>query len=161
MLDLVGMGSNLYNSESVDRVSNAFYTSTKQPTARVLMGRPRTASNILEARGAFAINPQRRRPAEPIVTDAFPTSPPDHLSDDERACWLDVVGICPAGVLTGADTLAAEVVAVLLAEFRVKRAEMSAANLGRLTMMMGKLGLEPSGRASLVASRAINPFGDV
>ena len=114
------------------------------------MGRPRTASNILEARGRFAHDPQRRRPNEPKPKGKFPKKAPAHLAPDEIECWKQLAKTVPAGVLTAADILAVEVTAVLLAEFRRSGAEMSAAHLTRMTTLMGRLGLDPSGRASLV-----------
>lgn len=115
------------------------------------MARPRTATNILEARGAFKNHPGRgkERVNEPTTNIQFPKSAPKHLSAKEKACWREVVSITPAGVLTGADVLIVEVIAILLAEFRESKAEFQTARLTRLTCEMGKIGLTPSSRAGL------------
>jgi len=126
------------------------------------MARPRTATNILDARGAFKKNPNRKRTGEPTVDRPFRKSAPRQLTDEQKICWKEIVKACPAGVLTAADHLIVEVVAVLLAEFRRSGAEMSAAHLNRMTTQMGRLGLDPSGRASLTVDRPkANEFDDV
>ncbi len=117
------------------------------------MARPRTATNILEARGSFKKDPQRKRENEPIVSDPFPKSAPTHLNADQKKCWKEIVKIAPAAVLTAADVVVVEVIAVLLAEFRADSAKFPTARLTRLTSEMGKIGLTPSGRASLVVAK--------
>lgn len=126
------------------------------------MARPRTATNILEARGAFRANPARRRPAEPKPAGSFPSRPPPRLGADVRACWREIVSTAPAGVLTSADALFVELVATLLAEFRADPHGMPTSRLTRLSAEMHKLGLNPSGRASLTVERPVaNAFDDV
>ena len=126
------------------------------------MGRPRTATNILEARGAFKNHSERKRPNEPIPASAFPKRPPRHLTENERKCWREIVKLVPAGVLTSADTIAVEILSTLLVEFRAERAAMSTQKLLRMTALMSKLGLDPSGRASLSVDKPeANPFDEV
>ena len=43
-----------------------------------------------------------------------------------------------------------EIIATLFAEFRIKGANMLAAHLTRMQAMMGRIGLDPAGRAGLV-----------
>lgn len=117
------------------------------------MGKPRTATNILESKGAFKKNPNRKRPNEPKVTNPFPTSAPEQLSDEQVACWNEIVSIAPAGVLTGADTIIVEIGACLLAEFREKQGAIDTARITRLTTELGKLGLTPSSRAGLTVDK--------
>lgn len=119
------------------------------------MSRPRTATNILEARGAFKNHPGRGkdRENEPISDIKFPKNPPKHLTAKEKSCWCEVVGMTPAGVLTGADVLIVEIIAVLLSEFRKYREEFQTARLTRLTSEMGKIGLTPSSRAGLTVQK--------
>ncbi|PHR17307.1 MAG: terminase [Sphingopyxis sp.] len=115
------------------------------------MGRPRTATSVLDARGAFKKHSERRneRAKEPKVSSPFPKSAPRHLSKGQAACWREVVRIAPAGVLTGADTLVVEVIACLLSEFREMKGMVPASRITRLTSEMAKIGLSPSARASL------------
>lgn len=128
------------------------------------MGRPRTATNILKARGSFKVHPERAsdREDEPIVTNPFPETPPDILTDDEADCWKEIVAIAPAKVLTGADVIIVEMAACLLAEYRKDRAEFPTQKLTRLSAEINRLGLSPSSRASLsVGKTKGNKFDDV
>lgn len=126
------------------------------------MPRPRTATNILEAKGAFRKDPQRARPNEPKVLSPFPASPPDFLAGDECGCWREIVAAAPAGVLTGADVFAVELTARLLAELRRDGSEMPASRLGHLRQQLSRLGLDPSGRASLTVDQPKeNEFADL
>lgn len=125
------------------------------------MARPKTPTNILDARGAFKKNPKRARPNEPEVKGKIDAAPPQHLDAHARMCWQEIKDTVPAGVLTASDTLIVEVVAVLLSEFRVARSTMSDGRLTRMTTLMGRLGLDPSGRASLVVEKPKdNPFDE-
>jgi hypothetical protein len=118
------------------------------------MARPRTATAILAARGAFKHDPQRARHQEPPGRAKFPKAPPSRLSADERKAWREIVKIAPVGVLTGSDTLVVEIVSVLLAEFRSDPQAFPTGRLGRLTAELGRLGLNPSGRAALQIPKA-------
>jgi len=113
------------------------------------MGRPRTATNILEAKGAFKAHPERRNKNEPIVTDPFPKKAPSILTAEQIECWDQVVGMAPAGVLTSADVLIVEMIACLLSEYRQDREKFSPVKLGRLSSEINRIGLSPSSRAGL------------
>ena len=66
------------------------------------MGRPRTPSAILELRGAYKINPQRKRPAEPQFEQAD-IACPDYLGERARTEWDRVYAVLQgAGVMTPA-----------------------------------------------------------
>ena len=117
------------------------------------MARPATATAILELRGAFRKDPQRARPHEPEVTAPFVLDPPAHLSAEAAACWREIAGIAPAGVLTAADVVVVEMLADLLAEYRCAPSAMASSKLGHMRQMLRSLGLDPSGRASLVVPK--------
>jgi phage terminase small subunit len=117
------------------------------------MARPKTPSNILQLKGAFDKNPQRENKSEPAGNGDFVAEAPAHLSQAEAACWDEVVGLVPAGVLTGSDLLQVELVAKLLVRFREEGAEMPAQLLTRFSAEMGKIGLSPSSRAGLSVSK--------
>lgn len=126
------------------------------------MARPRTATNILDARGAFQKDPQRKRPDEPKPKTKFRKNAPAHLTAEQRSVWKELVRQIPAGVLTGADAAVVEITVVLFAQFRELGACMPAAQLTRMCALMGRLGLDPSGRASLVVPvEKANPFADL
>ena len=118
------------------------------------MARPKTASNILDARGAFKKNPGRKNHSEPTVEDEFPKKPPSFLTAKEKKTWKEIVNTAPGGVLTGADVFAVEIVARLLAEYREFKGRIDTARITRMTSEMAKLGLSPSARASLSVTKS-------
>lgn len=120
------------------------------------MGRPRTATEILRARGAFRKDPQRARPGEPKPAHELRKSAPANLTPPQRAAWRRIVRICPPGVLKDSDEIVVELGACLLAEFQADPAGMGTSRIGRLMTLLGKLGLSPSDRAGL----AIKPEDD-
>jgi hypothetical protein len=111
-------------------------------------GRPRTPTNLLDARGAFNKHPERRkdRKDEPVVTDPLGESPKTFTADQLQA-WNDIVKMAPAGVLTKADTIAVENAARLLALERIGKA--SDAQGRRLDSLLGKFGMTPSERSKV------------
>ena len=113
------------------------------------MGRPKTPTNVLELRGAFKKDPQRKRDLEPEGNSSFSKEPPKHLSASQKKIWKEIILLIPAGVLTGSDLIHVEIVTCLLTEFRESNGSIDTARITRLTSEMGKLGLNPSARAGL------------
>ena len=114
------------------------------------MARPRTPTNVLEMRGSFDKNPQRRsdREGAPIVKKPLGTVAA-HLTLEQKKCWKEIAKITPKGVLTEADRITVELAACLLAEFREDPAGFSGAKLARLEAITGKMGLNPSDRTKI------------
>jgi hypothetical protein len=123
------------------------------------MGRPRTPSNILDARGAFDKNPNRRRENEPDAVGDVGTHP-ERFNAGEVLAWNDIVSTCHAGVLCRSDRLAVEMAAVLYAMFRADPAGMPAAKVARLDSLMARFGMTPSDRSKVTAPKKEkeNPF---
>ena len=66
------------------------------------MGRPRTPSKVLENRGAYKINPQRRRESEPKATGK--PKMPRHLDKVGKAEWKRITSLLETmGVLSQTD----------------------------------------------------------
>lgn len=129
------------------------------------MARPRTASNILELKGAFKHNPQRGkdRAHEPKPNKGI-GPPPAKLRKDEKDCWDEIVSIVPAGVLGDCDRAHLELVAKLLAlSRRLPIQKMPDAKLARLMAGLGLLGLNPADRSKVRATPAPpkNEFADL
>jgi phage terminase small subunit len=125
------------------------------------MARPKTATNILELKGAFKTHPERKRKNEPAGSPIVSATAPAHLSDGQSAAWAEIVAVVPAGVLTGSDSIHLEIVACLLAEFRAEHGLLDTARITRLTSEMGKLGLNPSARAGLsVEKPKVNKYAE-
>ena len=113
------------------------------------MSRPRTATALLEARGAFRKDPQRKREAEPVPSNALRDSPPDHLTEAQRAAWNRIVSIAPPGVLWNSDEIMIELASCLLAEFTEDPVAMQTSRIARLERQLAKFGLSPADRAGL------------
>jgi hypothetical protein len=79
------------------------------------MARPRTPSNVLELRGSFKKNPQRRREDAPGA-GPVDLKPPAHLPTDVAPAWRWICERLPKIVLTASDEVAIEAAARLLAE---------------------------------------------
>ncbi len=113
------------------------------------MGRPRTPASVLEARGSFKKDPQRRR--QDVVCDEPIGKPPAFLNEAERVCWLQIVADAPAGVLTKADSLIVEVTARLMAKVRKDGAK--AGDRSQLILCLSKLGMTAVDRSRVTARK--------
>src|SRR5262249_39221023 len=108
------------------------------------MGRPRTSEKVLELRGSFRKDPQRRRVA-PTPKAGIGPCPDDAMVLSTSEAWDFLVGIVPNGVLADRDRayrlIAAKLFSLLT---RVGIEEMDPPKLNRLEVMLGKLGLNPA-----------------
>jgi hypothetical protein len=126
------------------------------------MARPRKPTNVLELKGAFKKDPQRKRPSEPVPTGGIGPAP-SALPAKLRVIWDEVVAICPPGVLGNSDRIALEALVRLLNEFRTDYAEFSGARMSQLVSLMGRFGLTPSDRSKIVVPKGKekNPFANL
>ena len=108
------------------------------------MARPRTPTKVLEMRGSYKRNPNRRR-EEPDVSGPL-GDPPAYFSGAELAAWNEIASGAPRDVLTGSDHITVELAARLLADSRVNWVVFTAAKLARLEAMLGKFGMSPADR---------------
>jgi len=126
------------------------------------MSRPRTPTNVLDARGAFDKNPNRRRVDPKSAGRLKP--PGKHLDDERRVIWREIVKMVPEGVITQSDRLMLEIAVELTWEFRQSPLDFTAARLTRLEAILGKFGLSPSDRAKVAGpggrKKAENPFSE-
>jgi hypothetical protein len=123
------------------------------------MTRPRTPTSILEARGAFDKNPNRRRESEPKAEGEI-GNPPVRFSVAEIAAWDEIVSCCASGVLCKSDRIAVEIAAVLLAAFRSDPMGLPAAKVARLDSLLSRFGMTPSDRSKVTVPPPFkeNPF---
>lgn len=123
------------------------------------MGRPRTPTNVLDARGAFKKNPNRARTDEPSAETQLGDAP-DFFTLDQVVAWNDIVSTSHAGVFCQADRSAVEIAAVLYAMFRQDPAGMPAAKLARLDSLIARFGGTPADRSKVTVQKkpAVNPF---
>lgn len=129
------------------------------------MARLRTASNVLELRGAFRKNPKRGRARANEPKPTQPLGPPPAALDDvQRQAWHDIAATCPAHVLFRRDRLMVETASRLLAHIRTTpMADIPAAMVARLESHLARLGMTPSdaSRVSVMEPRPANVFDDV
>jgi hypothetical protein len=126
------------------------------------MGRPRTPTKVLDARGSFKKDPQRKREGEPEVKDPIGAAPED-FNDEQREAWNEIVTTAPIGVLTAADGVAVELASKLLADSRTNWDKFPSSMLTRLQSMLGQFGMNPSERSRLNIGKPkdANPFDDL
>jgi hypothetical protein len=121
-----------------------------------MAGRPRTPAKILELRGAFKKDPQRRR-VDAEGAGPFSGEPPTHLAQTDVPAWRYVVARLPKVAMSSSEEIAVEVTAKLLSQFW-------AGNLGVITELrqwLGKLGMTLTDRAKIPGappSASDNPF---
>ena len=123
----------------------------------------RKPTELLELSGAFAKNPQRRRPVRrrPVAPKSpHPIGdPPACLGPDEAAAWREFCRDAPAGVLTSGDRAALEATARLIAKAR-RPGGLSGAELGHLRGFLSELGASPASRGRVLpAGPAAEPAG--
>ncbi len=132
------------------------------------MARPKTPTNVLQLKGSYKKNPNRKPEAgtEPELK-AGVGSPPEYLEDDVKAVWHEIVSLACDGVLGDSDRLILELAATLMAEFRrggrdeQGRPLFTDARLSRLQAALGQLGMTPADRSKVkVPQKAppTNPF---
>ena len=126
------------------------------------MARPRTPTNVLDARGAFKKHPERKR--KDAETSGPLSAAPAHLAAGAMQAWQEIERSAPRDVLTDSDRLALELAANLLAQFRENPVEFPAAKLVRLEALLGKFGMTPADRAKVGGKKEApkgNPFADL
>ena len=124
------------------------------------MARPRKPTELHALNGTLDHNPARFADRANEPKDDRPLGPPpDRMKPDERAAWMEIDRLAPW--LSGADRLAVEVAAALMASFRLAGVQYTPpALLARLESMLGKLGLTPSDRSKVSAADAAKPSGN-
>jgi hypothetical protein len=100
--------------------------------------RPRTPTAVLELRGAFRRNPNRRRKFEPRISTALP-EPPPRLPKPVESAWLEMQG--RGYWLTSADRFLVEIAATLMARYRFE--EIKSGDVSQLIQLLGRLGFAP------------------
>lgn len=123
------------------------------------MPKPRTPSAVLEARGAFAKDPARKR--EDFTSGDFDAVPPAYFDEGQQSAWREIVGLLPPSVLQSTDRMAVELTARLIARFRsMNDADVSMAQVAQIRTALASLGMTPADRSRVSAKKAptVNPF---
>lgn len=121
------------------------------------MPRPRLPTAVLELKGAYKVNPGRRRARtnEPVVSGEV-GEPPAHLDKPQAALWRDLAGY--GTWLTAADCMMLEVAVVMFARFRA--GELEGARISKLITALSKLGFTPTDRSRVQAPGGKEPAED-
>ena len=109
------------------------------------MARPRTPAALLELRGAFKKDPQRRR-EEPAANGPV-GGPPPSFDAELQAVWEELVGLVPSGVLSRADRWTAEVACRMMHQLR--NGDIKAAEIGILQSCLSRMGMTPADRSRI------------
>lgn len=109
------------------------------------MARPRTPAKILELRGAFAQNPQRRR-EDSEGSAPFEAEPPTHLPQECVPAWRWIVSRLPLITLYSCDEIAVECAARTLAGYWLTR---DLNHLKELRQWLTQLGMTPQARTKI------------
>ena len=128
------------------------------------MSRQRQPVELLELKGSFQHDPQRRRPAGPKAKSPFGKAP-DYFTAMEKTLWKELTSNGLPGVLTGNDRWLAEVACRMMAKLR-SRDSMTASEMSALINAVGRLGLSPIDRQKITDvpgtsdSKEVSPYGE-
>ncbi len=115
------------------------------------MAGPTTATALLKNRNSFKTHPELKRKDEPKPTAQFNKIAPSYFNENERKAWEQIIDACPPGVLTKADKIMVEMTARIVAAGRKQL--LSPGMQGRLEANLSRLGMTPSGRATIRVSQ--------
>lgn len=124
------------------------------------MARPRTPSNILEMKGAFRKDPQRRRQDLDGV-GTFNPMPPSDLPQELVSSWQHVVKQINPAVLTASDYSSIECMARLTLQMRLTG---DVAVIRELRQWYAQYGMTAVGRTKIANPKGLgsgNTFRDV
>jgi phage terminase small subunit len=113
------------------------------------MARPRTATAVLEASGAFINHPNRQRPHEPNSGRGIGPAP-GHLTEAEGQAWDEIVSNCAAGVFQSSDRPVVEALAVEMSAWRENRAKFGTKRLALMVSLLARCGMTPSDRSKVI-----------
>jgi phage terminase small subunit len=116
------------------------------------MPKPRTPSAVLEARGAFAKDPARRR--EDFQAGEFEREAPAYFNEGQRQVWDEIVDLLPAEVLQSTDRMAVELTSRLIARFRdLEDDKVTMAQVAQIRTALASLGMTPADRSRVSAKK--------
>lgn len=111
------------------------------------MSRNRTPTAILDAKGVFQHDPQRKREDEP-TTDRPLGSAPRRLSPEEKEVWKDLADQALPGVVMYSDRNMFEMLVVLTTKFR-SRGPMMAAERNLMVSLSSRFAMTPADRSKV------------
>jgi hypothetical protein len=110
------------------------------------MSRPRIPTSVLDAKGAFIANPQRKRANEP-TTDRSLGRPPKTLDIEHAKIWKDLQRQLLPGVAKVSDRIAFEALTNLV--YRLRKGTLSGHGYSLLLQFSGRFAMTPSDRSKV------------
>lgn len=111
------------------------------------MGRTRTPTAILDAKGGFLTHKNRQRPNEPMA-DRPIGAPPKYLNAAEKKVWKELVSQSAPGVLMISDTIMLSVFVRLSTKFQLRQ-PMMAAETAQMITLSSKFAMNPADRSKV------------
>jgi hypothetical protein len=124
------------------------------------MPRNRVPTEILDAKGAFLANPQRKRDNEPTTASADPLGPPPtRLTKDQKKVWKEIAKRMLPGVVFASDRDAFELMVKLTVRMRTEdhtkqETLMTAAEKTLLVSLWSRFAMTPADRSKVQAEKA-------
>jgi hypothetical protein len=115
------------------------------------VGRNKTPTAILDAKGAFIVNPQRSRPSEP-KSDRPLGSPPKYLSKEEKLVWKEVAKRLLPGVALESDRDAFEMMVRMTSAMRSGH-PLTAAERTTLISLWSRFAMTPADRSRVAVEK--------
>lgn len=118
------------------------------------MGRNRTPTAVMDARGSFIANPRYARPDEPSTEGSRPLGPPPKwLSKEEKAVWKDLANQMLPGVVFFSDRGAFELFVRLTHKLRTQFATMKGVEMGQFITLCSRFAATPSDRSKVAVEQ--------
>jgi hypothetical protein len=123
------------------------------------MGRNRTPTAVLDAKGAFIANPQRQRQAEPTTASSDPLgSPPTRLTKDQKKVWKEIAKRMLPDVVFASNRDAFELMVRLTVRMRAEdhskeETIMTAAEKTLLVSLWSRFAMTPADRSKVQAEK--------
>lgn len=115
------------------------------------MGRNRTPTEILDAKGTFIANPQRSRPGEPKGSQPL-GGPPTYLSKEEKKVWKDLAKQVLPGVAYQSDRTAFELLTRLT--YKLRSGQMTkSSDMATLISLCSRFAMTPADRSRVVVDK--------
>ena len=128
------------------------------------MSRPRTPTQILQAKGSFLRHPERKRAREGEPKPNAPLGdPPPELDREQKAVWRKVAAKIPLGVASNCDEVAFEILVCLIVGFRHRRRRNVPQVVGEVAQigkLLAQFGMTPADRSRVHAETTIETKDD-
>ena len=115
------------------------------------MGRNKTPTAILEARGAFIANPSMRRPNEP-KSDKPIGGPPAWMTKEEKKVWRQLAKQALPGVLRESDRMLFALMVRLAAKLQANET-LRVGEMATLITLGSKFAMNPADRSRVVVEK--------